>query len=159
MCLNLHTGRFMSVLLPALVVLAFASQVQAQEKGNLLKRQPAFGANPNILPVDEAFRFSLVEKAEGSKVFWRIMSGYFLYREKFSFIVDGKQVSVALPAGELRQDEVFGEVHVLDGLVEATLPAGEIIEVGYQGCAAIGYCYPPQNRVLTTSIMPPSSYK
>ncbi len=157
MCLNLHTGRFMSVLLLALVALAFAAQ--AQEKQNLLKRPPVFGASPNILPVDEAFRFSLVEEAGGSRVFWRIMSGYFLYREKFNFIVDGKQVSVALPMGELRQDEVFGAVHVLDGLVEASLPAGEIIEIGYQGCAAAGYCYPPQKMVLNTSIMQPSSEK
>ena len=62
---------------------------------------------------------------------------------------------IQLPQGVFRQDEIFGKVMVLDGLIElqTTLPPGQELEVRYQGCAEQGYCYPPQKKILTSANM------
>lgn len=110
---------------------------------------------PEILAVDEAFRFGSYREEEGVRVFWQVMPGYYLYRDKFRFRRVGSQdwINVELPAGEQRDDEVFGLVQVLEGLVEVSLPLeeGAALEVYYQGCAAQGYCYPPQKKQLTSA--------
>ena len=108
-----------------------------------------------ILPVDEAFRFGSYLEGAGIKMFWQVMPGYFLYRDKIEILHDGRAQGIQLPQGVFRQDEIFGKVMVLDGLIElrTTLPPGQELEVRYQGCAAQGFCYPPQERSLTSPNM------
>jgi thiol:disulfide interchange protein DsbD len=81
------------------------------------------------------------------------MPGYFLYRDKIEVLHDGKAQVIQLPQGVLRQDEIFGEVMVLDGLIQlqTTVPPGQALEVRYQGCAEQGYCYPPQKKTPTSA--------
>jgi thiol:disulfide interchange protein len=109
-----------------------------------------------ILPVAEAFRFGSYAEGSGVKMFWQVMPGYFLYRDKIEILHDGKAQGIQLPQGVLRQDEIFGEVMVLDGLIElqTTVFPGQALEVHYQGCAEQGYCYPPQIKRLTSANMP-----
>ena len=108
-----------------------------------------------ILPVDEAFRFGSYVEGSGINLFWQVMPGYFLYRDKIEILHDGRAQGIQLPQGVFRQDEIFGKVMVLDGLVElqTTLPPGQELEVRYQGCAAQGFCYPPQKMNLTSPNM------
>ena len=89
------------------------------------------------------------------------MSEYFLYRDSIEILYDGKAQALQLPEGVLRQDEFFGEVMVLDGLIElqTTLPKGQKLEVRYQGCAEQGFCYPPQKKSLTSANMNTDSVK
>ena len=105
-----------------------------------------------ILPVDEAFRFGSYPEGAGIKMFWQVMPGYFLYRDKIEIFHDGKAQGIQLPPGVFRQDEIFGRVKVLDGLIELQtfLPPGQELEVRYQGCAAQGFCYPPQKKQVTS---------
>ena len=112
----------------------------------------SFELESSILPVDEAFRFGSYVEGAGIKMFWQVMPGYFLYRDKIEILHDGKAQAIQLPQGVCRQDEIFGQVMVLDGLIElqTTLPPGQELEVRYQGCAAQGFCYPPQKRSLTS---------
>lgn len=109
-----------------------------------------------MLSVDEAFRFGSYVEGSGIKMFWQVMPGYFLYRDKIEVLHDGKAQIIQLPLGVTRQDEIFGEVMVLDGLIElyTTFPSGLAIEVRYQGCAAQGFCYPPQKKSLTSAKVP-----
>lgn len=117
---------------------------------DLFSSSPNPFSTPDILPVDEAFRLGAVQDSEGTRIFWQVTPGYYLYRDRFGFAASERPLTVTMPEGELRQDEIFGEVQVLDGLVEVLLPyALEEIEVSYQGCAAQGYCYPPQKLSLT----------
>jgi len=104
-----------------------------------------------ILPVDEAFRFGSYVEGESLKLFWQVLPGYYLYRDKFRFEQAGQHLAADLPRGKLYQDEIFGEVEVLSGLVEVTLPSGAATQVFYQGCAERGYCYPPQKKQLSPS--------
>ena len=115
----------------------------------------SFEQESPILPVDEAFRFGSYVEGSGINMFWQVMPGYFLYRDKIEILHDGKAQSIQLPQGIFRQDEIFGKVMVLDGLVElqTTLPPGQELEVRYQGCAAQGFCYPPQKMNLTSPNM------
>jgi len=112
----------------------------------------SFERESSILPVDEAFRFGSYLEGAGIKMFWQVMPGYFLYRDKIEIFHDGKAQGIQLPQGVFRQDEIFGRVKVLDGLIElqTTLPPGQELEVRYQGCAAQGFCYPPQKKRLTS---------
>ncbi len=104
-----------------------------------------------VLPVDEAFSFGYVEQQGHLKLFWQILPGYYLYRDKLALLVDGEAVPLPLPAGEQRNDEFFGEVMVLTGLVEVMVawPDSSAM-VTYQGCAELGYCYPPQKKQVNS---------
>jgi thioredoxin:protein disulfide reductase len=139
------------VLLFILILLSWNGQAESglesqMGRGSFEQRSP-------ILPVEEAFRFGSYMEGSGIKMFWQVMPGYFLYRDKIEVLHDGKAQEVQLPHGVLRQDEVFGEVLVLDGLIELQTTASpeQAIEVRYQGCAAQGYCYPPQKKRLTSA--------
>jgi len=115
----------------------------------------SFERESSILPVDEAFRFGSYVEGSGIKMFWQVMPGYFLYRDKIEILHDGKAQGIQLPQGVFRQDEIFGKVKVLDGLIElqTMLPEGQALEVHYQGCAAQGFCYPPQKKIINSPKM------
>ena len=55
-----------------------------------------------------------------------------------------------LPDGQARTDPFFGDVEAYYGTVEVTLPIDNpndlpySLDVGYQGCADLGLCYPPE---------------
>jgi len=121
----------------------------------------SFEPGSPILSVDEAFRFGNYMEGISIKMFWQVMPGYFLYRDKIEILHDGKAQALQLPEGVFRQDEIFGEVMVLDGLIElqTTLHKGRKLEVRYQGCAEQGFCYPPQKKSLTSANMRINSAK
>ena len=91
---------------------------------------------------------------------WIIAEGYYLYRDKISItLVDGEGVTLGtpeLPRGKVKHDEFFGDVQVYYDEVSARLPlqrsaidATDItLQLGYQGCAEKGICYPPIKKPL-----------
>ena len=106
-----------------------------------------------VLPVDQAFRFEHASEARGLKLVWQIRPGYYLYRHKIGLRGGQQAISLQLPPGRDSIDEVFGEVQLLEGQVEVLVPGtdlaawkGGFLQLSYQGCAASGYCYPPQMR-------------
>jgi len=104
-----------------------------------------FQGDDGIMPVEEAFRAGSVPTAAGFEVFWQVAPGHFLYRDKIKVVVNGESKSVDLPHGEFIDDETFGHVEVLDGLVTLNIEATSAsVAVHYQGCASRGFCYPPQ---------------
>ena len=128
---------------------AFAAFGQAAERNWL-------GAEPEFLPVDEAFVLSAELDGDGALVArWKIADGYYLYRHRFAFKTgegDGAQVGEAeIPPGKAKVDEYFGEVEVYYDHARARVPVqagnGTVeVGIGYQGCADAGLCYPPQTR-------------
>lgn len=108
-----------------------------------------------FLPVDQAFRLEQRRDAEGRpQVRFTIAEGYYLYRQRFAFDADPGLLTapVALPPGEPKHDEWFGDVQVYHAGVDIPLPLapdrGGQIRVTYQGCADRGLCYPPETRTL-----------
>ena len=108
-----------------------------------------------FLPVDQAFRLEQRRDAEGRpQLRFTIAEGYYLYRQRFAFDADPGLLTapVALPPGEPKHDEWFGDVQVYHAGVDIPLPLapdrGGQIKVTYQGCADRGLCYPPETRTL-----------
>ncbi|WP_154222530.1 protein-disulfide reductase DsbD [Marinicella rhabdoformis] len=107
-----------------------------------------------ILPVDEAFKQTVVAIDGMAAVTFDIADGYYLYRHAFKF--DGLGVSLSeaqIPQGKKKTDEFFGEVETYRKQVVINIPyqdaqAGSQLEVKFQGCADAGICYPPQKRLF-----------
>ena len=97
------------------------------------------------------------------EVRFEIARGYYLYRDKFRFSLDGAGPTLGtpvFPAGKQKQDEAFGKVEVYYGEVTIRLPvernqSGEIpltLKLSSQGCADAGVCYPPQAARLSVTL-------
>lgn len=113
---------------------------------------------PDFLPVDTAFRIGANLGRDPVTVFWQLEPGYYLYRHRLRFELrnagDATLPPVDIPDGLQKTDEYFGDVEVYYGDLQvpvelpADLPEGASLEVGYQGCADAGLCYPPERRYL-----------
>ncbi|WJW75286.1 protein-disulfide reductase DsbD [Thiohalobacter sp. IOR34] len=123
------------------------------------------GAEEGIPPVEVAFRVSAgVLDANTLRVRWDIDDCCYLYRKRLSFeLLDGEGVRLLearLPAGDPKDDPIFGRVEVYHKTVEAILPLARSntaatrlrLKVGYQGCASRGVCYPPQTKTFELSL-------
>ncbi len=135
----------------------------AEKAPGLLERLSArlgFGGDDEVLPPEQVFIPS-VEARDAHTLLarWEIRDGYYLYREKFRFRLEGAPEGVRLgeprfPPGEMKDDESFGHMEVyfdqVTILIPVQRPAGEALELtlvaDYQGCAERGLCYPPQSQ-------------
>ena len=144
-------------------VLAWSATPAAMELTELeelteLKPGPdPFGAtleSRDVLTVDAAFDLSVELSADGFLIaIWRMPDGYYLYRHRFRFASgDGALGVPIIPDGQPKTDQFFGDVEVYYGEVIVRVPVlretnGDIkVEMGYQGCADFGLCYPPQEK-------------
>ncbi|OCQ52475.1 Thiol:disulfide interchange protein DsbD precursor [Photorhabdus australis subsp. thailandensis] len=114
------------------------------------------------LPADQAFMFDFQQKGDKLTLNWQIKPGYYLYRKQFR--IEPQQATlgkIALPQGTAHQDEFFGETEVYFQQLAINVPITEAsdksnIVVTYQGCAAAGYCYPPETRLVPLNTVIPS---
>lgn len=110
---------------------------------------PVHAAEP--LPPDQAYRFSAqVIDARTLEAHWQIADGYYMYREKFKFTLEGGELGApVLPPGKIKDDELFGKVETYRHEVTIRLPvtgSGKVtLKAVAQGCWDGGICYPPQN--------------
>lgn len=125
-------------------------------------------AEPVFLEPDRAFVFSADVAAPGTiSARWEIADGYYLYRDKFTFRLVEAPAGMTLgeprfPPGEFKEDEFFGRMEVFHGPVQAEVPverreaaaAPVMLEVGYQGCADQGFCYPPMKQTVRLELPP-----
>ncbi|MGB7502510.1 MAG: protein-disulfide reductase DsbD [Azonexus sp.] len=102
------------------------------------------------------------------EVGFEIAKGYYLYRGKFKFAVDGESVALGspvFPKGKEKIDENFGKVEVYYKNVAIRLPvernaSGTLplkLNVTSQGCADAGVCYPPQTQTVSVELPAPGS--
>lgn len=138
-------------------VLAVSSAVSAEpsrDASTLLPARPA-GAltGPRILPVGEAFAVSALDAGETIEVRWLMPEGYYLYRHAFELRDEaGETRPFKVPEGIAKVDEFFGDVEVYYNEIVMAVPQQEAagLTLRYQGCAELGYCYPPQKVSLGT---------
>jgi thiol:disulfide interchange protein DsbD len=110
-----------------------------------------FGRSGELLEPEKAFRFSARADAGAVEVRFAIADGYYMYRDKFRFVVEGNPTirlgAPEFPAGARHKDEFFGEVETYRKQVHIRVPAqGEgafDLKVVSQGCADVGVCYVP----------------
>ncbi|MET0109485.1 MAG: protein-disulfide reductase DsbD [Candidatus Thiodiazotropha sp.] len=124
----------------------------------------------DLLDPEEAYKLSVtVEDGTHLRLYWSIAEGTYLYHDKVTLSADENQGialgQFTLPDPEIKQDTVrpdgtIGEVAVYHDEIDLILPLvrssaeeTEItLNVGYQGCAEIGVCYPPINKQFTLTL-------
>ncbi|OCA53260.1 protein-disulfide reductase DsbD [Photorhabdus namnaonensis] len=142
-----------------MLFLLLCSTLFTSTAANSLFEQP--GQNP-YLPVDQAFMFDFQQKGDKLTLDWQIKPGYYLYRKQLH--IEPQQATlgkITLPQGTAHRDEFFGETEVYFQQLIVNVPVTEAnnnsnIVVTYQGCAAAGYCYPPETRLVPLSAIVPS---
>lgn len=114
-----------------------------------------------FLDPEVAFKFSArAVDANTLEARWQIADGYYMYRDKFQFEVEGaKLVAPKLPAGKIKEDEFFGKVETYRNDVRIALPieraAGATsvtLKTVSQGCADAGLCYTPQDTSVSIKL-------
>ncbi|MFL2504404.1 MAG: protein-disulfide reductase DsbD domain-containing protein [Candidatus Azotimanducaceae bacterium] len=141
--------KYVSLVLGILfVTMAFATDVSKKKEVRVLSESKTFFNNNAqvILPPDLAFGFDHEFFEEFLVLSWNIQPGYFLYRNKVAVLCGDNEINLNLPIGKPWQDEVFGEVSILEGEIEArvdTIRKRSDCRISYQGCSSAGYCYPP----------------
>ena len=137
-------------LLAALLVLA---------AGPALAQLKLFGADPELLDPEKAFRMSTRAIDAGTlEVNFAIADGYYLYRDKFRFALAAPEDAVRVklgdpvfPQGKVKEDRFFGRMETYRNAVAIRVPVERIdpaaqtlrLKVTLQGCADVGVCYVP----------------
>jgi thiol:disulfide interchange protein DsbD len=121
-------------------------------------------SHPPPISPEQAFQVSATAVTPDSvRIDWKIAEGCYLYRNRIKVQAHGPvQVgALVLPQGESHHDEYFGTQQIYHHTLAATLPvsraagSGELklaIDVTYQGCAEIGFCYPPITKTLAVTL-------
>jgi thiol:disulfide interchange protein DsbD len=148
------------------LVLMLLLPLAAQAESKLF---PSFNQDTNTqgepLPPEQAFAMS-PPLFDGKQLLlrWEIAPEYYLYREKFKVRVLNPELTAGelqIPAGEAKQDEFFGNVHVIHKVADLKLPidlstktgSDLQVEVAWQGCdGSLGVCYPPEIKYFGTKI-------
>ncbi len=118
-----------------------------------------------VLAADQAFQVLIdASDAMSLEARWNIASGYYLYRDKLQLsLLDPKGVSIKtleIPPGKTKNDPYFGPQQVFHNQLairarldrEILEPQSIQVRVDYQGCAEIGVCYPPLQRIMTVAL-------
>jgi thiol:disulfide interchange protein DsbD len=133
--------------------------------------RPIFGADADDepLPVEQAFvpnaRF---DRANELTVSFEIEPGYYLYRHKFEFSVEGEIElgNPRLPEGVAHTDLNFGDVEVYYDYVEIVVPFARArpealavtIQSLFQGCKEDSICYPPTEHSMALTLPAASEF-
>lgn len=142
----------------------------------LVQPLPGFGATPaaikpfgaaqdELLDADQAFQPSAIAlDGQTIQVSWVIAPGYYLYRDKITVeLQDAEGITLGtpvIPQGEEKDDEFFGRIQVFHNSIDVRLPLNRMagdptavtLQLGYQGCAEIGVCYPPIKKRLSVDL-------
>ncbi|MGD9426803.1 protein-disulfide reductase DsbD [Pantoea sp. NSTU24] len=116
-----------------------------------------------FVPVDQAFTFDFDQQGAQLNLHWKVKSGYYLYRQQIHITPQNATITPPmLPAGQPHEDEFFGksEIYPADLTLPVTLQqaaSGASLSVTYQGCAAAGFCYPPETRTVPLNAVAASS--
>jgi thiol:disulfide interchange protein DsbD len=123
-------------------------------------------AGDDFLQPEEAFKVAAeADGADHLQVHWTIAEGYYLYQDKLRFAAHTAGIELGtpiLPAAAVKEDAYFGKMEVYRHQAEVRLPlvrtpgSGDTLdlEIGSQGCADAGLCYPPQRQRLTIKLPP-----
>ena len=127
-------------------------------------------ADTQPLPPDQVYRLQVQPRNGVLMAHWDILPGYYLYKDKFQFINHTSGIVLSapqFPSGEQHSDPYFGSQEIYRNGVTASIPysgTGPLqLEVKYQGCADMGFCYPPQsqqfNLTLAENLQAPATIK
>lgn len=153
------------VALAVLLAFAHAAPASAQSSGKGLGGLFSSPSEDELIEPDLAFRLNVsVKDANTIRAELLPAKGYYLYRERIKFsLKDANGVAISavkLPAGEMKDDQIFGRTQVYKKPVPAELnltrsgKAGSVTLVAsYQGChEKLGVCYPPIEKTVNLTL-------
>ncbi len=114
-------------------------------------------ANQSPLPAAQAFPLSArLINSTALSLQWQVAPGYYLYRDRLSISSRDQQLMLGQmqrPAGAMKHDEFFGNQMIYRNIVNIAVPFNAMqpishLVVTYQGCADVGYCYPPISKLI-----------
>ena len=149
----------MAARISRLITLFFALFICLQAQASLFSPHNS----SRFVPVDQAFTFDFNQQGSQLQLSWKVKSGYYLYRQQIHVTPQHAQIApLNLPAGQPHEDEFYGksEIYPQDLTIPVTLQQaakGATISVTYQGCAAAGFCYPPETRTVPLSAVAANS--
>ena len=129
----------------ALVCLFFFFTGNAWASGSLF----SWGQEPELLEAVDVFQLEDVrQQGDRFEASGRVTDGYYVYRHSLK-LVDGQgdPVELGLTAGTAQHDEFFGDTEIYTGdMLRLDFPAdtSSPLTLHWQGCADVGFCYPPQ---------------
>ncbi|UIL52135.1 MULTISPECIES: protein-disulfide reductase DsbD [Pantoea] len=149
----------MAARISRLITLLLALFISLQAHASLFSNT----ASSRFVPVNQAFGFDFDQQGAQLNLHWKVKSGYYLYRQQIHLTpANATLAPLTLPAGQPHEDEFYGksEIYPQDLTVPVTLlqaASGATLSVTYQGCAAAGFCYPPETRTVPLSPVTASS--
>ncbi|WP_052480933.1 protein-disulfide reductase DsbD family protein [Gilvimarinus agarilyticus] len=162
-CFTLATARQLLLLL-ALCMSALAYSADSLELVPPKSASPANGlslgsskqeAEPEFLPVTEAYMLSSWVRDGSLILHWDIEPGYYLYQQSFKLTTDaGRELAPRFSESVEKYDEYFEKnmaLHFGSATLTLPLPADTRpfnLKVQSQGCAEAGLCYPPYDDYL-----------
>ncbi|MBE5252777.1 protein-disulfide reductase DsbD [Mixta mediterraneensis] len=149
----------MAARISRLIALCFALLICLQAQASLFSPN----STSRFVPVDQAFSFDFNQQGSQLTLSWKVKSGYYLYRQQIHVTPQKARIApLNLPPGQPHKDEFYGksEIYPTDVTVPITLhqaTQGATVSVTYQGCAAAGFCYPPETRTVPLSAVAANS--
>ena len=142
---------FKQLLLALLLIALLAPAAYARD--GLLGRIMGGSNQDDLLPPEQAFPVSVEQVAEDVlAVRWDTPSGYYLYRDRLAFDIDGNSIAgYELPDGVKTDDPTFGVMEVYYDHLQVylqladTVSPDQVLHLSFQGCSDTGVCYPPMN--------------
>ena len=113
------------------------------------------GAQEAFLEPEQAFQLTVAPGSTAGEVRleWAIAPGYYLYRDRLTVAAVPGEIAGKLvtPPGQRKDDPNFGQVEVYHDRVSVAVEAASAsaLQVGWQGCADAGLCYPPQQQKVS----------
>ncbi|MFH8133114.1 protein-disulfide reductase DsbD [Pantoea osteomyelitidis] len=143
----------MAACLSRLIVIFFALFVSLQAQAGIFSPNN----NSRFVSVGQAFAFDFSQQGNQLTLSWQIKPGYYLYRQQMQIVPQHAQIApLTLPTGVPHEDEFYGKSEIYPQ--NLTLPivlrqadANATLKVIYQGCAAAGFCYPPETHTIPLS--------
>ncbi|MEO1581316.1 MAG: protein-disulfide reductase DsbD [Pseudomonadota bacterium] len=118
-------------------------------------------AQDELIPANEAFPYTVAVEGDELVVDWNVTPGYYLYKGKISFAIEGSDAELSeplWPRATPHSDEFFGEQPIYDDDFVVVIPySGEgdaELVIKSQGCSeALGICFPPQTWRSSVSLI------
>jgi thiol:disulfide interchange protein DsbD len=141
---------------------AFAQQSAGPTEKKGLAGLFSSASEDELIEPDRAFQLKVAVKGANTLVAELVPAkGYYLYKERIRFTVkDASGVAISavkLPAGEMKNDQIFGRTEVYKKTVPAEIALNRTSKINamtlvasYQGChEKLGVCYPPIEKAVT----------
>lgn len=152
-----------TALLASSNAMALDNGLFSNSKSSLIEKESVFQSSgysdskSGPLDVEQAFQPDFILDNNKFEVTFNVQERYYIYKDKLSLKVNGKDYTLNMPEAIMKNDPVFGNVYIYEGYTEFDTSINSNkdkldIQLKYQGCSdEYKICYPMEtyNTSLT----------